>query len=83
MINFIRVLGPGHQVRVELSWVAKLVEVEVEADAIRIGRGTYLLPTWLIEIRSVAVDAGLLTIWQQVVDDLVVAGVTRLARYSD
>ena len=49
----------------------------------RIARGTYMLPTWLIEMRSVAVDAGLLASWQLVVDVLVVAGVAQLAPYSD
>ena len=79
LICFVRTLGPDDQVRLGLPWVTKLVE----ADPIRIARGTYMLPTWLIEMRSVAVDAGLLTGWQQVVDDLVVAGAARLAPYSD
>ena len=40
-------------------------------------------PTWLIDMRSLVVDAGLLAKWQQVVDALVVEGVTQLAPYSE
>ena len=79
LISFLRTLGPDDQVRLGLPWVAKLVV----ADPGRIARGTYMLPTWLIEMRAVAVDAGLLASWQQVVDVLVVAGVSQLAPYSD
>ena len=79
LIGFVRALGPDDQVRRGLPWVAKLVE----ADPVRIASGTYTLPTWLIEIRSAAADAKLLTIWQRVVDALVVAGVARLVPYSD
>ena len=79
LISFVSVLGSDDQVRLGLPWVAKLVV----ADPNRIAGGTYALTPWLIEMRSVAVDTGLLTTWQRVVDDLVVAGVTRLAPYSD
>ena len=79
LIGFVSVLGPNDQVHLGLPWVAKLVA----ADPIRIARGTYALTTWLIEMRSVAANAELLTTWQQVVDDLVVAGATRLAPYSE
>ena len=79
LIGFVRALGPDDQIRVGLPWVATIVA----ADPIRIARGTYMLPTWLIDMRSVAVDAGLLPTWQQVIDALVVAGVVRLAPYSD
>ena len=79
LLVFVNALGPDDQVRLGLPWMATLVE----ADPIRIASGTYALPTWLIDMRSVAVDAGLLTTWQRVVDDLVVAGVTRLAPYSE
>ena len=40
-------------------------------------------PTWLIDMRSLVVDAVLLAKWQQVVDALVVKGVTQLAPYSE
>ena len=79
LISFVNALGSEDQVRLGLPWVAKLVV----ANPIRIARGAYGLANWLIEMRSVAVDAELLATWQQVVDDLVVAGATRLARYSD
>ena len=35
------------------------------------------------EMRSAAVDADVLAGWQEVVDAMVVAGVTRLAPYSE
>ena len=79
LLGFVSVLGSDDQVRLGLPWVAKLVV----ADPNRIAGGTYALTTWLIEMQSVAVDTGLLTTWQRVVDDLVVAGVTRLAPYSN
>ncbi len=41
------------------------------------------IPSWLIDMRSLVVDAGLLAKWQQVVDALVVEGVTQLAPYSE
>ena len=79
LITFLSVLAPGDQVRTGLSWVAKLVLV----DPARIAGRTFLLTDWLIDTRSAAVDAGLLADWQEVVDALVVAGVTRLAPYSE
>ena len=79
LISFVSVLGSDDQVRLGLPWVANLVV----ADPNRIAGGTYALTPWLIEMRAVAVDTGLLTTWQRVVDDLVVAGATRLAPYSD
>ena len=79
LIGFICGLELDEQARVGLPWVAKLVE----ADPNRIADRTYTLATWLIEIRVAAVAAGLSPIWQQVVDALVVAGVARLAPFSD
>ena len=79
LISFVNVLGPDDQVRLGLPWIEKLVAT----DPGRIAGGAYALTTWLIEIRPVAVDAGLSVTWQRVVDDLVVAGVTRLAPYSE
>ena len=64
LLGFVNALGPDDQVRLGLPWMATLVE----ADPIRIASGTYALPTWLIDMRSVAVDAGFLTTWQRVVD---------------
>ena len=79
LISFVRTLGLDDQVGVGLPWVATVVLV----DPLPIARGAYSLATWLIETRSVAVDAGLLPRWQEVVDALVVAGESRLAPYSD
>ena len=79
LIIFLGVLAPEDQVRTGLPWVATLVL----EDPARIAGRTYMLPTWLIEMHSAAVDAGLLASWQEVVDALVVAGVTQLAPYSE
>ena len=70
LISFLDVLASEDQVRTGLPWVAKLAL----SDPARIASRTYLLPTWLIETRSAAADAGLLASWQEVVDALVVAG---------
>ena len=79
LISFLGVLASEDQVRTGLPWVATLVL----ADPASVGGRTFLLPGWLIETRSAAVDIGLLASWQEVVDALVVAGVTRLALYSE
>ncbi len=78
LIFFIRVLAPEDQVQTGLPWVAKLVLVDSCRDACR----TEPLSTWLIETRSAADDVKLLNLWQKVVDALVVAGVMKLASYS-
>ena len=79
LIGFLDVLTPAEQVRTGLLWVATLVLAEPD----RIAARCLFLPSWLIEMRSSAVDAGLLESWQEVVDALVVAGVTDLAPYSE
>ena len=79
LINFLDTLGRDDQAATGLPWVAKLVL----ADPARIARRTNLLPSWLIEIRSAAAAAGLLSTWEQVVDALVVEGETRLAPYAE
>ena len=79
LIHFLRVLTPEDQVRTGLPWVSKLVSADPNHTA---GRAL-ALSTWLIEIRSVAEGAGLSAGWQEVVDALVVAGVRRLAPYSE
>ena len=79
LLGFVNVLEPDEQVRLGLPSVEKLLV----ANPGRIAGGAFALATWLIEMRSVAVDAGLSATWQRVVDDLVVAGVTRLAPYSE
>ena len=79
LVSFLGVLSPEDQVRTGLSWVATLVLT----DPARIGGRTFLLTDWLIDCRAAADEAGLLVRWQEVVDALVVAGVSRLAPYSE
>jgi len=79
LIGFLRPLSPEDQARAGLPWVERLVL----ADPGRVAKRTFLLSTWLIEIRQPASETGLLSDWQRVVDALVVAGVARLAPYSE
>ncbi len=79
LISFLSALPLDDQVRHGLSWVAALVL----ADPDRVAGRSFMLSTWLIETRSAATDTGLLPDWQRVVDALVVAGVSRLAPYSE
>jgi hypothetical protein len=79
LIGFLRPLPLEDQARAGLPWVEHLVL----ADPGRVANRTFLLSTWLIEIRQPASDADLLSDWQRVVDALVVAGVARLAPYSE
>jgi hypothetical protein len=79
LIGFLRPLVVGEQARLGLPWVAVLVL----PDPTRIANHTFMLSSWLIEIRQPASDLGMLPEWQRVVDGLVVAGVSRLAPYSE
>jgi DNA-binding transcriptional ArsR family regulator len=79
LISFLGSLAPEDQARVGLPWVASLVL----ADPSRVANRTFLLSSWLIEVRQAASEADLLSDWQRVVDALVVAGVSRLAPYSE
>ncbi|MFH8350254.1 hypothetical protein [Streptomyces sp. NPDC018045] len=79
LIAFIKPLPAEEQARVGLPWVASLVL----ADPSHIANRTYHLTPWLIELRRAVADAGLADDWQRVVDALVVAGVSRLAPYSE
>jgi hypothetical protein len=79
LISFVAALTLEEQARYALPWVANLVL----ASPGHVANRTFLLSSWLIEIRSAASDAGLLADWQRIVDALVVAGVTRLAPYSE
>ncbi len=79
LISFLGALPPDQQVRLGLQWVSAVVLPDPESVA----RGSFLLSSWLIEARAPATDQGLLPAWQRVVDALVVAGVTRLAPYSE
>jgi len=77
LIAFVAALERPDQARIGLPWVADLVL----ADPGRLARRSFLLSSWLIELRP-ACGAGLLPVWQRVVDALVVAGNSRLAPYS-
>jgi hypothetical protein len=79
LISFLNALPVDDQVRTGLPWMTALVL----ANPDRVARRSFLLSTWLIETRAAASDAGLLTVWQRIVDALVVAGVSRLAPYSE
>lgn len=79
LIGFLQNLAPEDQAREGLPGVATLAL----ASPVDVAKGSYRLTKWLIETRSAAASAGLSGRWQQLVDALVVAGVTRLARYSD
>ena len=79
LISFLGALTRTDQVLIGLPWVASLVL----PDPSRIANRTFLLSSWLIEIRQITVDAGVLAQWQRVVDALVVAGVSKLAAYSE
>ena len=79
LIGFLRKLPPGDQASVGLPWVATLVLTSPGA----IAKGSFRLADWLIETRSTAAGADLSARWQQIVDALVVEGVTRLAPYSE
>jgi hypothetical protein len=79
LIGLLRNLSLSDQARIGLPWVASLALADVKASA----RRSWLLATWLIEIRAQASDVGQLTAWQALVDALVVAGENRLAPYSE
>ena len=79
LIGFLKVLATEDQTRVGLPWVATLAL----ASPRNVGSGSWMLSEWLVETRSAAARAGLSAQWQQVVDALVVEGVTRLAPYSE
>ena len=79
LLSFLGVLETEERVQIGLPWVEDLVL----ADPGRVARRTDILVGWLIEGRSAAVDAGLLDVWQRIVDALVVAGESQLAPYSE
>ena len=79
LIAFLGTLSPEDQARTGLPWVARLVL----ADPNRVAKRSLMLSTWLIDIRADTTETGLSAQWQEVVDALVVAGVGRLAPYSE
>ena len=78
LLGFLRTLKLEDQAHVGLPWVATLVL----ASPSHMAGGSFVLAEWLIETRAAAAKAGVSAQWQQVVDALVVEGVTQLAPYS-
>jgi hypothetical protein len=79
LIGFLAILPIEEQILDGLDWVWALVSKGAGAVA---GR-SFLLPDWLAQVRPVAETSGRLDLWQRIVDSLVVAGDTRLAKYSE
>ena len=78
LIGFLRPLSAEGQARVGIPWVSAVL-----GDLSETAKSSFLLTDWMIETRSAAAAVGLSGQWQQVVDALVVEGVTRLAPYSE
>jgi hypothetical protein len=79
LIMLLRTLQTSDQATTGLAWVSSIVMADVDGVA----RGSYLLAEWLIELRAASENAATLGTWQDIVDALVVAGVARLAPYSE
>jgi hypothetical protein len=79
LIGSVQPLAERAQATTGMPWLAELVL----ADPATVAGHSFLVSSWLIDIRTAASDAGLGSVWQQVVDALVVAGATRLAPYSE
>lgn len=79
MIGFLGVLEPEDQARIGIPWVATTL-LTAPGD---IANHSFLISSWLINVRSGALNVCLMPQWQQMVDALVEAGVARLAPYSE
>lgn len=80
LIIYIDHLEPDQRALVGLSWVEKLIK----PDPMYIDQNSSCLSDWLLEIKELAANNDrTLTIWQRIVDQLIVAGNSRLAQYSD
>ncbi|WP_131770525.1 winged helix-turn-helix domain-containing protein [Candidatus Protofrankia californiensis] len=79
VVSFLSSVEVAEQARLGMPWIEGLVLPNPDGIANR----SFLVTSWLIEIRPAAADAGLLQNWQRVVDSLVVAGISRLASYSE
>ena len=79
LIIFLDALSSKEKLHIGLPWITDLVL----PDPNGIAAGSFMISTWLIEQRPDAAETDLLAVWQRIVDALVVAGVTRLAPYSD
>lgn len=78
LIGFLKVLDLQDQARAGIPWVATIV-IPSPGD---IAKESFMLAEWLIEIRSALESADISAQWQEIVDALVVEGVSRLAPYS-
>ncbi|MGP0101940.1 MAG: hypothetical protein ACLPUT_10040 [Solirubrobacteraceae bacterium] len=79
LIMLLRTLQTSDQATTGLTWVSSIVMADVDGVA----RRSYLLAEWLIELRTASENVGTLQTWQDIVDLLVVAGIARLAPYSE
>ena len=79
LIECLRALTEEEQAKVGLPWVAGLV-LHAPAET---AKSSFLVATWLIDIRPHVAPTDLPATWQKIVDALVVEGVTRLAPYSE
>lgn len=79
MVGFLEVLSLEDQARLGVPWITTLIL----SDPARIGNRSFLISSWLINVRSASQSAGTIAQWQQIVDALVVAGVAKLAPYSE
>ncbi len=72
-------LAASEQAETGLRWVRSLAL----GHGAQVANRSYALQTWLIEIRPAVEQAGTLADWQELVDELVVAGAGQLAGYSE
>ena len=79
IIGFLELLSRRDQVEVGLPWIGSLVL----PNPGHVAKGSFLLVNWLIENRSEVLDVELSAKWQEIVDALVVEGVSKLAPYSE
>jgi hypothetical protein len=79
LVGLLRTLPLADQIAFGLPRASTLVRADVKA----VVRRSFLLSSWLIEIREIAVAGAARPIWQRLVDELVVAGDRTLAPYSD
>lgn len=79
IIEFFQAVDPEDQARLGLPWILPLVR----ADPDNVCTYSSLLRMWLPEIQHAATTVGLQSVWQAIVDDLVVVGDLELAPYSE
>ena len=79
IIEFLQAVGHEDQARLGLPWIRPLVR----ADPDNVCTYSPLLRKWLPEIQHAAATVELQSVWQAIVDDLVVVGDPELAPYSE